>query len=35
MEEVYEFKYLGSILCKHGSIEEKIRDKALQGRKVV
>ncbi len=27
MEEVSEFKYLGTILCKHGSMEHGRRDK--------
>ncbi len=35
MEEVNEFKYLGSVMCKHGSTEGEIRERALQGRKVV
>jgi len=35
MEEVSEFKYLCSVLCKYGSMEGKIRERALQGRKVV
>ncbi len=35
MEEVNEFKYLGSILCKYGSIEGEIRERAIQGRKVI
>ncbi len=35
MEEVNEFKYLGSIMCKHGGTEEEPRERALQGRKVV
>jgi len=35
MEEVSEFKYLGSVLCKYGSMEGEIRERALQGRKVV
>ncbi len=35
MEEVYEYKYLGLILCKCGSKEGEVREKALQGRKVV
>ncbi len=35
MEKMNEFKYLGSILCKYGSMEEEIREKSLLGRKVV
>ena len=35
MEEVQEFKYLGSILCKHGSMDGETRERAVQGRKVV
>ncbi len=35
MEEVNEFKYLGSIMCKHGGTEGETRERALQGRKVV
>ncbi len=33
MEEVNEFKYLGSILCRHKSVEEEVQEKALQGKK--
>ncbi len=35
MEEVNEFKYLGSAVCKHGGTEGETRERALQGRKVV
>ncbi len=35
MEEVNEFKYLGSVMCKHGGTEGEIRERALQGRRVV
>ncbi len=35
MEEVNEFKYLGSFMCKHGGTEGETREGALQGRKVV
>ncbi len=35
MKEVNEFKYLGSILCKYGSMEGELRERALQERKVV
>ncbi len=34
MEEANEFKYLGSIMCKHGGTEGEIRERALQGRRV-
>ncbi len=34
MEEVNEFKYLGSVMCKHGGTGET-RERALQGRTVV
>ena len=26
MEEVNEFKYLGTIICKHGELEGEIRE---------
>ncbi len=35
MEEVNEFKYLGTILCKHGSMEEEIRERTVKGRQVM
>ncbi len=35
MEEVNECIYLGSILCKYGSMEGEIRERAIQGRKVI
>ncbi len=35
MEEVNEFKYLGSVMCKHGGTEGETRERALQGREVV
>ncbi len=35
MEKVNEVKYLGSIFCKHGSMEGEVRKKELQGRKEV
>jgi len=35
MEEVQKFKYLGSIMCKHGSMDGETRERAVQGRKVV
>ncbi len=34
MEEVNEFKYLGTILCKHGSMEGEIRERTVKGRQV-
>ncbi len=30
MEEVNEFKYLGSAMCRHGGTEGEIRGRALQ-----
>ncbi len=35
MEEVNEFKYLGSVMGKHGDTEGETRERALQGRKVL
>ncbi len=35
MEEVNEFKYLGSVMCKLGGMGGETRERALQGRKVV
>ncbi len=35
MEGVNEFKYLGSIFCKYGSMEGERRERAIQGRKVI
>ncbi len=32
MEEVNEFRYLGTILCKHGSMEGEIRERTVNGR---
>ncbi len=34
MEELNEFKYLGSVMCKHDGTEGDTRERALQGRKV-
>ncbi len=35
MEEVHEFKYLGTILCKHGSMDGEIRERTVKGRQVM
>ncbi len=35
MEEVIEFKYLGSVMCKNGGMEGETRERPLQGRRVV
>ncbi|WP_435325976.1 hypothetical protein, partial [Klebsiella pneumoniae] len=35
MEEVDEFKYLGSVFCKDGSMDGETRERAIQGRKVI
>ncbi len=35
MEENNEFKYLGSVMWKHGGTEGETRERTLQGRKVV
>ncbi len=35
MEEVNEFKYLGTVLCKHGGMEGEIRARVMKGRSVV
>ncbi len=35
MEEVKEFRYLGTILCKHGSMEGEIKERTVKGRQVV
>ncbi len=35
MEEVNEFKYLGTILRKHGSMEGEIRERTVKGRQVM
>ncbi len=34
VEEVNEFKCLGTILCKHGSMEGEIRERTVKGRQV-
>ncbi len=31
MEEVNEFNYLGSVMCKHGGTEGETRERALLG----
>ena len=33
--KVKEFKYLGAVLCKHGKMERKIRERAMKGRCVI
>ncbi len=35
MEEVNEFKYLRTILCKHGSMEGEVRERTVMGRQVI
>ncbi len=35
MEEVNEFKCLGTTLCKHGSMEGEIRERIVKGRQVM
>ncbi len=35
MEEVSKFKYLGTVLCKHGGMEGEIRERVMKGRRVV
>ncbi len=35
MEEVNEFKYLGTILRKHGSMEGEIKERTVKGRQVM
>ncbi len=35
MEEVNEFKYLGTLLCKHGSMEGKIRERIVKRSQVM
>ncbi len=35
MEEVNDFKYLGSVMCKHGGTEGETRERSLQVRKVL
>ena len=35
LEEVSEFKYLGSVLCKNDTLESEIRERTIQGRKAI
>ena len=35
LEEVKEFEYLGTMLCKDGSMEGEVRERAVKGRQVV
>ncbi len=35
MEEVIAFVYLGTILCKHGSMEGETRERTAKGRQVM
>ncbi len=35
MEEMKEFKYLGTVICKHGGMEGEIRERVMKGRSVV
>ncbi len=35
LEEVSEFKCLGTVLCKHGSVEGEIRQRVIKGRSVM
>ncbi len=35
IEEVSVFKYLGTVLCKHGGMEGEIRERVMKGRSVV
>ncbi len=35
MEEVIELKHLGTVLCKHGSMEGEVRELAVKGRQVM
>ncbi len=35
MEEVNEFKGLGTILCRHESMKGEIRERAVKGRQVM
>ena len=35
LEEVDSFKYLGAVLCKHGSMDGEVRERSIQGRRVI
>ncbi len=35
IEEVSEFKYMGTVLCKHGRMEREIRERVMKGGRVV
>ena len=35
MEVVKEFKYLGTVLSRHGEMEGEVRERALRGRSVI
>ncbi len=35
MEEVSEFRYFGTVLCKHGGMEGEIRERVMRDRSVV
>ena len=35
MEVVKEFKYLGTVLCKHREMEGEARERAVRGRSVI
>ena len=35
MEEVNEFKYLGTVLCKYGMMEGEVRERTVKGRQVI
>ncbi len=35
MEEVNEFRYLETILCKHGSMERELRERTVKDRQVI
>lgn len=35
LEEVESFKYLGAVLCKYGKMESEIKERKMQGRKVI
>ncbi len=35
MEEVSEFKYLGTVLCRHRGMEGEIREQVMKGGSIV